>query len=75
MCHLEGEHAVEVGQLLAQLVVVALDTLLRLGHHARHLRALDRLLLRHAQQVEQALDALGAKEAEDAVIEAEEEVR
>ena len=52
---LEGEHAVEVGELLAQLEVVALDALLRLGDDARHLRALDGLVLGHAQQVEQPL--------------------
>jgi len=71
---LRREHLVKVAQLLAQLVVVALDARLRLDDDARDLAALERRVLGHAQEVEHALDLVGAKEAEDPVVEREEEV-
>mmetsp|Transcript_8876 Transcript_8876/g.26745 ORF Transcript_8876/g.26745 Transcript_8876/m.26745 type:complete len:218 (-) Transcript_8876:82-735(-) len=72
---LDGEHLVELEKLLAELVVVALDLGLRLLHHSQHLPRLERLVLGDAHEVEQPLDLVAAEEAEDAVLEREEEVR
>mmetsp|Transcript_10283 Transcript_10283/g.33799 ORF Transcript_10283/g.33799 Transcript_10283/m.33799 type:complete len:846 (+) Transcript_10283:450-2987(+) len=72
---LDGEHLVELEKLLAELVVVALDLGLRLLNHPQHLPRLERLVLGDAHEVEQPLDLVAAEEAEDAVLEREEEVR
>ena len=56
-----GRHLVKVEELFAELVVVALDTGLRLLDDARHLIRLERRLLTDAQEVEHSRDCRGGR--------------
>src|SRR5262249_49732797 len=53
---------------LADLEVVILDALLGGGDGARHELVLDRLALLHAEAIHDPLDALGAEDAEEVVL-------
>src|SRR5262249_60390925 len=68
-------HVVVLEEMLADLEVPGLDALLRRADGAGDELVLDRLALLHAQAVHDALDALGAEDAEEVVFQGEVEAR
>ena len=68
-------HVVVLEQVLADLEVAALDLLLGALDGARHHAVLDRLALLHAELAHQPLDAVGAEDAHQVVLERQVEAR
>ena len=68
-------HVVVLEQMLADVEVVAFDLALRVGDGARDQAVLDGHAFLHAEAGHQPLDALGAEDAQQIVLEREEEAR
>jgi hypothetical protein len=72
---LRVHHVVVLEEMLADVEVVRLDLLLGIGDGARDQAMLDRLALFHPEAGHQALDALGAEDAQQVILERQVEPR